>query len=85
MPRPTAWASLLRNYFVSEIGRTDWLVNRPDLRKMEAAGVQLRHQAHCVITDRQADDDLEMRTQAALLTPCACASTTPSFVTRKRW
>ena len=61
------------NYFVwFEIGRTDWLRDTGhSYRAMEAAGVQLPViEAHCEY--RRAakyDDELEIRTRAALLTP----------------
>jgi acyl-CoA thioester hydrolase len=61
------------NYFVwFEIGRTDWLRETGhSYRAMEAEGVQLPViEAHCQY--RRAakyDDELEIRTQAALLTP----------------
>ena len=61
------------NYFVwFEIGRTDWLRETGQTyREMEAAGVQLPViEAHCVYhRPAKYDDDLEIRTQAALLTP----------------
>jgi len=61
------------NYFVwFEIGRTDWLRDTGhSYREMEAEGVQLPViEAHCEY--RRAakyDDELEIRTRAALLTP----------------
>jgi len=61
------------NYFVwFEIGRTDWLRETgQSYRTMEADGVQLPViEAHCEY--RRAakyDDELEIRTRAALLTP----------------
>ena len=61
------------NYFVwFEIGRTDWLRDTGhSYRAMEAGGVQLPViVAHCEF--RRAakyDDELEIRTRAALLTP----------------
>jgi acyl-CoA thioester hydrolase len=61
------------NYFVwFEIGRTDWLRDTgQSYRSMEAEGVQLPViEAHCEY--RRAaryDDELEIRTRAALLTP----------------
>jgi acyl-CoA thioester hydrolase len=61
------------NYFVwFEIGRTDWLRDTgQSYRSMEAEGVQLPViEAHCEY--RRAaryDDELEVRTRAALLTP----------------
>jgi acyl-CoA thioester hydrolase len=61
------------NYFVwFEIGRTDWLRETGhSYRAMEDQGVQLPViEAHCEY--RRAakyDDELEIRTQAALLTP----------------
>lgn len=61
------------NYFVwFEIGRTDWLRDTGhSYRAMEAEGVQLPViEAHCEY--RRAakyDDELEIRTRAALLTP----------------
>jgi acyl-CoA thioester hydrolase len=61
------------NYFVwFEIGRTDWLRETGhSYRAMEAEGVQLPViEAHCEY--RRAakyDDELEIRTQAALMTP----------------
>jgi len=61
------------NYFVwFEIGRTDWLRDTGhSYRSMEAEGVQLPViEAHCQY--RRAakyDDELEIRTRAALLTP----------------
>ena len=61
------------NYFVwFEIGRTDWLRDTgQSYRTMEAEGVQLPViEAHCEY--RRAakyDDELEIRTRAALLTP----------------
>ena len=61
------------NYFVwFEIGRTDWLRDTgQSYRSMESDGVQLPViEAHCEY--RRAaryDDELEIRTRAALLTP----------------
>lgn len=61
------------NYFIwFEIGRTDWLRDTGhSYREMEAEGVQLPViEAHCEY--RRAakyDDELEIRTRAALLTP----------------
>jgi acyl-CoA thioester hydrolase len=61
------------NYFVwFEIGRTDWLRETGhSYRAMEAQGVQLPViEAHCAY--RRAakyDDELEIRTQATLMTP----------------
>jgi len=61
------------NYFVwFEIGRTDWLRETGQTyREMEAGGVQLPViEAHCVYhRPAKYDDDLEIRTQAVLVTP----------------
>src|SRR5262249_13188332 len=61
------------NYFVwFEIGRTDWLRETGQTyREMETAGVQLPViEAHCEYRRPACyDDDLEIRTRAAMLTP----------------
>ena len=61
------------NYFVwFEIGRTDWLRETGQTyREMETAGVRLPViEAHCVYQKpAKYDDDLEICTRAALLTP----------------
>jgi acyl-CoA thioester hydrolase len=61
------------NYFVwFEIGRTDWLRDAGhSYRAMEAEGVQLPViEAHCEYRrPAKYDDELEIRTHAALLTP----------------